>query len=153
MLLDVPDALVLAPLDRVEIDAFLHELPERAQLAEESDTLLDSLEDVVNLHLCREPTNTESDAAVCTLVTVAQGSQNVAGLQRRRGTSTTRGERDILECHEQRLTLHISKGHVDATGVERVGIAILSSVLESEQAVQKAVRQILDALCVILESR
>lgn len=40
---------MLTPFDRVEVDTLLHEFPQRAQLAEEGNALLDSLQDVVDL--------------------------------------------------------------------------------------------------------
>lgn len=73
--------LVLAPLDSVEVDALLDEFPQGAQLTQEGHTLLDSLENIVDLHLGGEAANAKSDAAVSALVAVTQGSEDVAGLQ------------------------------------------------------------------------
>lgn len=71
-----------SPLDRVEVDTVLDELPERAQLAQEVHTLLDGLQDVVDLLLGGKPANTEANTGVGALVTVAEGTQDVAGLKR-----------------------------------------------------------------------
>lgn len=68
------DASVLAPFDRVEIDAFLYQLPEGAQLSQESDPLPHGLQDVVDLTLRGESPDAEADAAVRAFVGVAQGA-------------------------------------------------------------------------------
>lgn len=81
---------MLAPLDRVQINSLLNQLPKRAQFAQERYTSLDSLENVVNLLVRGESTNTETDTAVRTLVTAAQSAQHVAGFQRGGGTGTAR---------------------------------------------------------------
>ncbi|KFY06316.1 hypothetical protein V491_08713 [Pseudogymnoascus sp. VKM F-3775] len=82
---------MLAPLNSVKIHPLLHKLPQRAQLAQERNTLLDSLEHVVNLSIGCEPADTETDTAVRTLVAAAERAENVAGLQRGGGACTARG--------------------------------------------------------------
>ena len=74
--------LVLAPLDGVQVDSFLNQLPQWAQLSQEAHALSYRLEDVVDLHLCREPPNAKPDAGVRVFVAVAQCSQDVARFQR-----------------------------------------------------------------------
>ena len=66
--------LMLTPLDGVEVDPFLDKLPQRAELAQEGDSVLDSFEDVVDLRVGREAADTESNTAVRTLVAVAECS-------------------------------------------------------------------------------
>lgn len=75
------NCLMLTPLDGIEVNALLNELPERAQLAEEVDSFLNSLEDVVNLAFGGKPSDAETNTAVGALVTVAEGSQDVAGFE------------------------------------------------------------------------
>lgn len=74
---------MLAPLNRVQVNTLLHKLPERAELSQEGHSLFDSLEHVVDLGVCGESANTEADTAVCTLVTAAKRSENVARFERR----------------------------------------------------------------------
>lgn len=76
-----PHRLVLAPLNRVQIDAFLHKLPQRAELSQEGHALLHSLEDVVDLGLCCESADAEADTAVSALVAASQRAQDVAGFE------------------------------------------------------------------------
>ena len=65
---------MLAPLNSVQVDTFLHKLPQWAELTQESNALADSLEHIVDLRVCREAANAKSDAAVCTLVAAAECS-------------------------------------------------------------------------------
>lgn len=81
---------VLAPLNTVQRNALLHQLPKRTQFSQECDSFLDCFQDVVNLTLSRESSNSKSDTAVCALVTAAKGTENVAGLEGGRCTGTTR---------------------------------------------------------------
>ena len=69
--------LVTAPLDGVEINTLLNKLPQRTQLTQESNTFLDSLEDVVNLGISGEATDTKTDTAVSALVAAAKSTENV----------------------------------------------------------------------------
>lgn len=75
--ISIATRLVLTPFDGVEIHTFLHELPKRAQLAKESDTLLHRLEHVVDLGISCEAANTEPDTGVRALVTAAECAKDV----------------------------------------------------------------------------
>jgi CO dehydrogenase nickel-insertion accessory protein CooC1 len=66
--------LVLAPLNRVQVNTLLDQLPEGAQLTQEVHAILDSLEDVVDLGIRGEATNTETDTAVGALVAASKGT-------------------------------------------------------------------------------
>lgn len=101
--------LMLAPFDSVQVDTLLYKLPEWAQLAEECYSLRHSLQHIVDLTLGRESANAKSDAAVSALVTISKRTENVAGLQRGRSTSTTGRQGNVLKCHEERLSLNIGK--------------------------------------------
>lgn len=142
--------LMLAPLDRVEIDTFLDQLPKRAQLAQECHTFLDSLQYIINFLLGRETANTETDAAVCAFIAVTKSTQNVAGLEGCRSTSTARRQGNILQRHQQRLAFDISERHVHASRVERINVSILRRVLHGQQPIEETVRKILDSLGIIL---
>lgn len=141
---------MLAPLDSIEVNTLLHQLPKRAQLAQEVDSLLDCLENVVNLLLGGETTNTKSDTAVRTLVAVTQSTKNVAGLQGSRGAGTAGRQRNILQGHQERLALNVGKRNVDASRVEVLRVAVLGGVFQRQQAVEESVGQELDTLRVIL---
>lgn len=65
-------ASMLAPLNCVQVNSFLHKLPERTQLSQERDSFSDGVQNIVNLFLCRETADAESDAAVGALIAVAQ---------------------------------------------------------------------------------
>lgn len=72
---------VLTPLNSIQINTLLDELPQRAKLAQERDSFLDSLEYVVDLSVCGESTDAEADTAMCALVAAAEGAEDVAGFQ------------------------------------------------------------------------
>lgn len=143
-------SLVLAPLDRVEVDTLLDKLPQGRKLTKEANTLRHSLEHVVDLLLGGEPADTETDTGVSALITVAQGTENVTGLQRSRSASTARRKSNVLEGHEERLTLDVGERNVHAAGVEVVGITVLAGVLHGEQTVEKTVGEVLDTLGIVL---
>ncbi|KFY09440.1 hypothetical protein V492_05495 [Pseudogymnoascus sp. VKM F-4246] len=142
---------MLAPLNRVEIHALLNKLPQRAQLAQERNTLLDGLEHVVDLGISREAADTETDTAVRALVAAAERAEHVAGLERGGGAGTAGGEGDVLEGHEEGFTLDVGEGDVDAAGVKVVRVAVLGGVLHGEEAGEEAVRELLDVLGVVLK--
>lgn len=96
---ELPNCLMLAPLDGVKIDTFLDQLPERTQFTQERDTLLHRLQDVVDLQFRSESAKTKANARVCTLIAAAQGPQDVTGLQRGRCARTPGRESDVLESH------------------------------------------------------
>lgn len=83
--------LMLAPLNTVERHAFLYQLPQRAQLTEEADSILHRLQHIIDLALGCKASNTEADAAVSALVAIAKRSEDVAGFERSRGARATRG--------------------------------------------------------------
>ena len=150
VVLNTEQALVLAPLNGVQVNALLHELPERANVTQVLHPALHRLEHIVDLRLGGEPADTEADAAVRALVTAAQRTQDVAGLQRRRRAGAARGQCNILKGHQEGLALDVGERDVDATGVEVVPVAVLVRMLHGEEAVEETVRQRLDALRIIL---
>lgn len=141
---------MLAPLNSVKIHALLHKLPQRAQLAQERNPLLDSLEHVVDLGIRRESADAETDTAVRALVAAAERAEHVAGLQRGGGACAAGRKGDVFEGHEERLALHVGEGHVDAAGVEVVGVAVLGGVFHGEEAGEEAVGEFLDVFGVVL---
>lgn len=141
---------MLAPLDRVQVDTLLDELPQRRKLTEEAHTLRYSLEHVVDLLLGSEPADTETDTGVGALITVTQSTENVTRLQRSRRASTARRKCNILQGHQEGLTLDIGERNVHAAGVKVVGITVLAGVLHGEQTVEKTVGEVLDTLGVVL---
>jgi hypothetical protein len=115
---------MLTPLDRLEIDALLHQFPKRTQLPQKSDPLFDRLEHVVNLPFGRETADAEADAAVRALIAVSQRPEHVARLERGGGTGGAGGEGDVLEGHEEGFPLDVGEGNVDTAGVVAVGVAV-----------------------------
>ena len=69
--------LVAAPLDGVEINTLLDQLPQRTQFTQESNAFLHSLEHVVDFGIGGEATNAETNTAVSALVTAAEGTENI----------------------------------------------------------------------------
>lgn len=130
---------MLAPLDGVQVDTLLDQLPERTQLAKERHALLHGLENILDLEVRGESPNAEPNARVRALVTVAQGPQDVAGLQRCGRACTARGEGDVLQSHEKGLALDIGEGNVDTAGIEVVRVTVLASVFQGEEALQQLV--------------
>ena len=143
--------LVLAPFNRVQVNALLNQLPEGAQLTQEVYAILDSLEDVVNLSISGEATNTETNTAVGTLVAASQGTQDIAGLQRGRSAGTTRRQGNVLESHQERLTLDIGERDVHTAGVVVLGVTVQGGVLHGEQALGEALGETLHMLGVVLD--
>lgn len=141
---------MLAPLNSVKIHSLLHKLPQRAQLAQERNTLLHSLEHVVDLGICRESANAKTDTAVRALVAAAECAEHVAGLQRGGGACAAGGQGNVLEGHEEGFTLDVGEGDVDAAGVEVVGVAVLGGVFHGHEAGEEAVGEFLDVFGVVL---
>lgn len=141
---------MLTPLDSVEVNTLLDQLPQRAELTKEVHPLLHRLQHVVDLLLGRKATNTESDTAVGTLIAVAQRTKNVTGLQGGRRASTAGGESDVLQGHEQRLAFNIRKGDINTSRVEVLRVTILGRMLQSQEAVEKSVGKVFDALRIVL---
>ena len=77
--------LVCDPADRLEVDAFLDHLVQRAHVAELLDGLDDATDGEVNLLLGGEATDAEADGGVSELDIDAHGAKHVAGLQAGRG--------------------------------------------------------------------
>ena len=65
---------MLAPFNCVQVNAFLHQLPERTQLSQEGHPIRHRLEYVVDLAFRCEASNAESDAAVRALITISECS-------------------------------------------------------------------------------
>lgn len=144
--------LVLAPLDRIQIDTLLDQLPKGTQLAQEVHAILDSLENVVDLRVGGESTNAEADTAVSALVAAAQSTQDVAGLEGGRSASTAGRQGNVLEGHQKRLTLDVGERDVHTAGVVMLGVTIQSSVLHREQSLGEALGETLDVLGIVLKS-
>lgn len=141
---------MLTPLNSVEVNTLLNQLPQRAELTKEVHPLLHGLQHVIDLLLGRKATNTEPDTAVGTLVAVAQCTKNVTGLEGGRRASTAGRKSDVLQGHEQRLALNIRKGDIDTSRVEVLRVTILGRMLQSQEAVEKSVGEVLDALRIVL---
>jgi hypothetical protein len=146
----VATRLVLAPLDGVEIHTLLHKLPQWAELAEESDTLLHSLEHVVDFCVGCEAANAEADTGVCALVTVTEGAKNVRRLKRCRCAGGSGRQSDVLQSHQQGLALDVSEGYVDAASVTLVRVSVQGSVLHGEKTIGETLGQVGDALGIVL---
>lgn len=141
---------MLTPLNRVEINTFLDQFPQRTELAEECHTLPYCVQHIVNLLLGRESTDAEPDTAVRTLVAATERAEDVAGLKGGGRACATGGESDVLECHEERLALDVCEGDVHAAGVVTFAVAIQGCVLHGEQTFEEAVRKCGNTLGVIL---
>lgn len=143
---------MLAPFDTVEIDALLDKLPQRAELAEESDALPDGVEDVVDLGVGGEAADAEADTAVRALVAVAQGAEDVGGLERGGCASGTGRQGDVFQGHKEGLALDVGEGDVDAAGVVFGRVAVERGVFHGEKAVGQALGELGDALGVVLDA-
>ena len=130
---------MLTPLNSLQIDSLLHQLPQRTQLPQKRDPLPDRLEDIVNLAFGGEPADAEPDAAMRALVAVAQGAQHVAGLEGGGGACRAGGEGDVLEGHEEGLAFDVGEGDVDAAWVVGLWVAVEGRVVHREEAREEAV--------------
>lgn len=128
---------VLTPLNGVQIVSLLNQFPEGTQLAQEIHTVLDRLENVVDLGIGGETTNSEADTAMGALVATSQGTQDVTWFQRSRGAGTTRGQSNVFQGHQKRLTLDVGERDVHATRVVSLGVTIKGRVLHAEKTVAK----------------
>jgi hypothetical protein len=142
-----------APLDSVEINTLLDELPQRTQFTQECNTFLHGLEDVVNLFIGGEATDTETDTAVSALVTATQSTENIRRFERGRCAGGARGKSDILESHEKRFTFYVSKGDVDAARVVELGGSVQGGVFHGEETVTQLLGKSSNALGVVLWSQ
>jgi len=71
---------MLTPFDGVQVNSFLDQLPERAELSQEGDALADSFQNVVDFTSRGETANAKTDTAVRTFVTVSQSAEDIARL-------------------------------------------------------------------------
>jgi hypothetical protein len=143
---------MLAPLDRVEIDAFLHKFPQRTEFSQESDALFDGLEDIVDLAGRGKTANAKTNAAMGTLIAVAESSKDIARFKRRGSTGASGRQGDILESHEKTFALNIGKRNVDATGITSFRVAVHGGMLHGKKAIGKSLGEGVDTLCIILSS-
>jgi hypothetical protein len=141
---------VLAPFDGVEVHALLHELPQRAQLAEEGYALLHGLEYVVDLGVSGETADTETDTGVCALVAVTESTEDVGWLKRGRCASRAGRQGNVLESHQERFTLDIGEGNVDAARVVLGGVSVEGGVLHCEETVGQTLGELGNALGIVL---
>lgn len=144
---------MLTPFDRLQVDALLHQLPQRGQLAQEVHPILHRLQHIVDLALGREASDTEADTAVGILVVAAQRAEHVAGLQGRGRAGTARRQRNVLQSHQEGLALDVREGDVDASGVVTVGVAVQHGVLHRQKPVQQLLGEAADVLRVILPKK
>src|SRR5207237_3459345 len=93
------------PLHGIEVDAFLVHFPERRELAQLRHLLLDELRGIVHFFLGGETAERDADRAVRELIVAPERAQHVRRLERRRGASGAGGDGDVLDRHDQRLTL------------------------------------------------
>lgn len=141
---------MLAPLNSLQINPLLHQLPQRAQLPQKAHPLPHRLQHIINLAFGCEPADAEPDAAVGALVAVAQRSEHVAGLEGGGGAGGARGEGNVLERHEERFAFDVGEGDVDAAGVVGGGGTIEGGVFEGEEAREEPVGERLDARGIVL---
>ncbi|KAJ8550279.1 hypothetical protein ON010_g10790 [Phytophthora cinnamomi] len=152
-LLYPPAALVrvLAPLDRVGVDALLHHFPQGAHLAQTRDVLDAQLHGVVDLGLRRETADAEADGRVRQVLAHADGAQHVRRLERRARASAARGHGDVLERHEQTLALHVGERQVEVARVPLLQVAVEHHVLDAvRDAVVELVREVAHPSVVVL---
>ena len=72
---------MLGPLDRLDVDALLHHLPQRAHLAQAVDVMGARVDGVVHFFLGAEPTDAEADGGVRHVLLHAERAQHVRGLE------------------------------------------------------------------------
>ncbi|ETN04040.1 hypothetical protein PPTG_23687 [Phytophthora nicotianae INRA-310] len=142
---------VLAPLDRVGVNAFLHHFPQRTHLTQTRDVLDTQVHGIVDLLLRREATNAEADGRVRQVLAHANGTQHVRRLQRCTGARTARRNGNVLKRHQQTLSLHIRKGKVKVARVSFLEITVKNNVFDTvSDPVVKLIRQVADPAVVVL---
>lgn len=124
---------MLAPLDCVQVNTLLNQLPQRTQFSQEVHASLHGLQDVVDLAVGREPADTKPDTAVGTLIACTQSPEHVTRLQRRRGTRTTRRQGNVLQGHQKGLALNVRERNVHAARVVVVGVSVEVGVLHRQE--------------------
>lgn len=67
---------------------------------------------------------------MCQIFVCADRSEYVAGLQAGRGAGGPRTESYVLQGHKKRLSLHVGKAEIDATGVGVLGVSVEDDVLK-----------------------
>ena len=73
---------------------------------------------------------TQPDGTVSQVLVRAYRAQHVAGLQTGPGAGRARGQRDVLESHEEALAIHTGEGEVDTAGVAGGGAAVADNRLK-----------------------
>lgn len=125
---------MLAPLNRLQVNTLLDQLPQWTQFSQEVNASLHGLQDVVDLAVGREPADTKPDTAVGTLVACAQSPENVTRLQRRRGTRTSRRQSNVLQSHQKGLALDVRKRYVHAARVVVLRVSVEVGVLHRQES-------------------
>ena len=121
--------LIVTPLNTIQGDTLLHQFPQRTHLSQDADSFLNGIYNIINFALCCESSNTESDTAVCVLITAAKSTKNVTWFKGCWCASAAWRQGDIFQGHQKRLSLHIGKGYIHTSWVEMVGVSILRGVL------------------------
>mmetsp|Transcript_42086 Transcript_42086/g.88392 ORF Transcript_42086/g.88392 Transcript_42086/m.88392 type:complete len:235 (+) Transcript_42086:191-895(+) len=115
---------ILTPLDRFQINSLLHHLPKRTHLPQSPHMLIQQIQQKVHLGLGREPPNTKPQTPMRQLVIHAQRPKHVTRLQRSRRTSAPRGNRHVLQRHQQALALHVRERVIHAPRIPLLPIPV-----------------------------
>src|SRR5260221_8075937 len=105
----LPGLVAALPLDLGQIDAFLDHLVERRELAQAPHGAHDLSDREVDLLALREPAEAEADRAVRQLVSDLHRAQDVARFQAGARAGRARGDRQVLDAHDQRLALDVGE--------------------------------------------
>ena len=103
-------------LDLGRVVVFLRCLVERGQLTQLRHHVNDLVRNVFHLGSGVEATQAEADRAVSHIVVQSQRLQDVAWLQLGRGAGLTGRDGNIVDAHQQALTLDVDKAHIEIAG-------------------------------------
>src|SRR5216683_2235617 len=140
-----PESSVRRPLDGVQIHAFLVHLPQGRELAQLADLGAQQLDRVVDLFLGGEATDRKTDGAVGEFIRASERPQDVRGLEARRSAGRARGNRHVLDPHDQRLALDEVEADVEVARYAPLHVAVDVHLFHVLEAVQELVAQGADA--------
>lgn len=143
--------LMLRPLNGVEVNSLLDHLPKGRELSEELDLVNNGAEHIVDLLIGGESTNSKSNRRVSKSIVGSHSSQYIRRLQRCRGTGRARTQGNVVESHQQGLSLNVCERNVDASVVVVVGVTIENSVVELENTVLEFLGQSGNVLRIVLK--
>mmetsp|Transcript_928 Transcript_928/g.1829 ORF Transcript_928/g.1829 Transcript_928/m.1829 type:complete len:438 (+) Transcript_928:3313-4626(+) len=144
--------MILCPLDALQVNSFLDHFPERRHFTKAIHVLDNKVYCHVNLFFGGESTKTKANGSMGEFLVHSNSTEYVRRFKRGRSTGTTTANSDVLQRHQERLTLNVCKGQVEVTRVPAVCIAVQNNICELRRdALVHTFAQLVDPLGILLK--